>query len=293
MSNFKSHGNAVVGGDDARPAECRIRTSTRGEKMATAYDVIADLPGTEDPDEVIVIGGHYDSVWGSQGSQDNAAGTAVVIELARVMAAIGSRRTLRFMAFGGEEFGLRGAVAYVKKLKDQDDRLKKNKDFEPDGLKSDLDKLRFMVNVDVQGSPLGHNFAYACGHDDIGASVRLLASESGRSFEVDSDTVYSSDNAVFGKAGIPSLAFARRGGSTSFGHTAGDMLQTCDSDALAFAGTFIMKWVRRYVAEAPSFAFDRTIDPKMQDKIDKYFKGRDVLARTPAGPEKKYRKRGK
>lgn len=77
-------------------------------------NVIAELPGTTVPDEIIVIGAHYDSIASScsnaPGADDNATGTAGVIEAARVLASAGPyERTIRFILFSAEENGLVGS----------------------------------------------------------------------------------------------------------------------------------------------------------------------------------------
>ena len=64
----------------------------------------------------IVIGGHYDSVPRSPGANDNASGTATVLELARVMAQRDYPFTLQFVAFGAEEVGLIGSQRFVQRL---------------------------------------------------------------------------------------------------------------------------------------------------------------------------------
>ncbi len=78
-------------------------------------NVVVELPGTVDPDKIIVIGGHYDSIAGgcsseSPGADDNATGTAGVVEAARVLALGGPwEHTLRFICFSAEEYGLIGS----------------------------------------------------------------------------------------------------------------------------------------------------------------------------------------
>ena len=81
------------------------------------YNVIADLPGTEHPEQYVVLGGHIDSWDGATGTTDNGTGSATTLEAARILKAVGARpkRTIRFMLFSGEEQGLLGSSAYVKK----------------------------------------------------------------------------------------------------------------------------------------------------------------------------------
>ena len=80
------------------------------------YNVIADIPGTEFPDEYVVIGGHLDSWDAATGATDNGAGCATTIEVARILMESGfkPKRTIRFMLWTGEEQGLLGSRAYVE-----------------------------------------------------------------------------------------------------------------------------------------------------------------------------------
>lgn len=87
------------------------------------YNVIADIPGTEKPDEMVIVCGHFDS-WngpGSQGACDNGTGSTMTMESARILATAGikPKRTIRFILWSGEEQGLLGSRAYVEKNKDQ------------------------------------------------------------------------------------------------------------------------------------------------------------------------------
>lgn len=85
------------------------------------YNVIADLPGAEIPDEYVIIGGHIDSWDGATGTTDNGTGVATTLEAARLLARAGARprRTIRFMFWSGEEQGLLGSRAYVKAHPDE------------------------------------------------------------------------------------------------------------------------------------------------------------------------------
>jgi hypothetical protein len=80
------------------------------------HNVIADLKGSEKPDEFVVVGGHLDSWDGARGALDNGTGVATTIEAARLLAKAGARprRTVRFMLWSGEEQGLLGSTAWVR-----------------------------------------------------------------------------------------------------------------------------------------------------------------------------------
>lgn len=83
----------------------------------TAYNAIGEIAGTDKADEVIMLGGHLDSWHAATGATDNAIGCAVMMEAARILKAIGvkPRRTIRVALWSGEEQGLLGSQAYVKK----------------------------------------------------------------------------------------------------------------------------------------------------------------------------------
>ncbi|MGH9845087.1 MAG: M20/M25/M40 family metallo-hydrolase [Blastocatellia bacterium] len=82
----------------------------------TSYNAIAEIPGTDKKDEVIMLGGHLDSWHSATGATDNAIGCATMMEAARILKAIGvrPRRTIRVALWGGEEQGALGSQAYVK-----------------------------------------------------------------------------------------------------------------------------------------------------------------------------------
>jgi hypothetical protein len=87
------------------------------------YNVIADIPGTEKPDEIVIVSGHLDS-WdgpGAEGCCDNGTGTMVALETARILMKVGARpkRTIRFIMWTGEEQGLHGSRRYVEMHKDE------------------------------------------------------------------------------------------------------------------------------------------------------------------------------
>ncbi len=87
-------------------------------KPQPVYNVVGDYPGTDKKDDVVVIGGHFDS-WnspGSEGAADNGTGAMIAVEAARIIKATGveHRRTLRVILYSGEEEGLLGSRGYVQ-----------------------------------------------------------------------------------------------------------------------------------------------------------------------------------
>lgn len=87
----------------------------------TAYNVVGELAGSTRPDDIYIVGAHYDSIsstpmTAAPGAEDNASGTAGALELARLFTASPPQATVRFIAFSGEEQGLYGSEDYVADL---------------------------------------------------------------------------------------------------------------------------------------------------------------------------------
>ncbi len=92
-----------------------VRTTFYDEDLQ-GYNVVAELPGSDLAQEVVILGAHYDSWHGATGTTDNAVGCAVVMEAIRILKASGlqPRRTIRCCLWTGEEQGLLGSEGYVK-----------------------------------------------------------------------------------------------------------------------------------------------------------------------------------
>ena len=86
-------------------------------KVDSSYDIIAEIPGSDLGDEVVMIGAHFDSWHGGTGATDNGTGSAVCMEAMRILKTLNlkPRRTIRIGLWGGEEEGLLGSAAYTKK----------------------------------------------------------------------------------------------------------------------------------------------------------------------------------
>src|SRR5581483_5649548 len=89
---------------------------TEFTKDTDSFNVIAEIPGATKPDEVVMVGGHFDSWHYGTGATDNAAGSAVAMEVMRILKSLNLKmdRTVRMALWGGEEEGLLGSAAYVK-----------------------------------------------------------------------------------------------------------------------------------------------------------------------------------
>ncbi len=109
----------------------KLKLDARGDVEATTHNVIAEVPGTDLKDEIVLISGHLDSWDLGQGAQDNGAGVAIASAAAGVIMAAGQapRRTIRLVLFGNEENGFDGARAYGDRYKDVVHQLVGESDF--------------------------------------------------------------------------------------------------------------------------------------------------------------------
>jgi Zn-dependent M28 family amino/carboxypeptidase len=154
----------------------------------TAYNVIAKPQGATACSTV--SGGHYDSIPATTAADDNASGTAGVLELARVVAASGLAGAHCFVAFGAEEFGLFGSLAFVERL-----------------TAAEVTGVRAMLNLDVIGTI---ERLTLIGDDDMTELARIEAEEAGvPSVPGGVPEGSSSDHASFQEARIPVIFFYR------------------------------------------------------------------------------------
>jgi hypothetical protein len=133
-----------------------VVTSQRFEvRGVECRNLIVEIQGQTHPDEIVVIGAHYDSVMGSPGANDNGSGVAGLLALARAWAESAPGRTLRFVAFANEEppffqTEAMGSVVYARHCRAQGDRIVVMMSLETIGYYSDAkgsQKYPFPVGV--------------------------------------------------------------------------------------------------------------------------------------------------
>jgi carboxypeptidase Q len=108
------------------PVQVEIEmTNAMGDKPVEVYNTVADLRGSEKPDEMVILGAHLDSWDLATGSTDNGTGSMAVLEAARALAKLQlkPKRTIRFVLFSGEEQGLYGSEEYVKAHQKELDKI--------------------------------------------------------------------------------------------------------------------------------------------------------------------------
>jgi carboxypeptidase Q len=111
-------------GSRPEPAKTRLEMDIRNTFIPgpiVVNNTVGEIPGSDKPDEIVVVGAHLDSWDLGQGATDNGTGTVVILEAARALIKSGAKpkRTIRFILFTGEEQGLHGSAAYVAAHKDE------------------------------------------------------------------------------------------------------------------------------------------------------------------------------
>ena len=96
------------------------------------FNVVGEIPGASKSDEVVMVGGHFDSWQGGTGATDNGTGSAVAMEAVRILASLHKpmARTVRVALWGGEEEGLYGSLAYVQQHFAPRDTMKKTPEYD-------------------------------------------------------------------------------------------------------------------------------------------------------------------
>src|SRR3984893_9262018 len=108
------------------PVEVELdMTNSFSENPVEVYNTVAEILGSEKPDEVVMLGAHLDSWDLATGSTDDGTGSMAVLEAARALAKLNlkPKRTIRFVLFSGEEQGLYGSQEYVKAHKNDLDKI--------------------------------------------------------------------------------------------------------------------------------------------------------------------------
>jgi hypothetical protein len=98
------------------PVKLRFDVKTEFDPNTDSFNVIAEIPGNAKKDELVMVGGHFDSWHYGTGATDNGAGAGVAMEVMRILKSLNLKmdRTVRMALWGGEEQGLLGSRAYVK-----------------------------------------------------------------------------------------------------------------------------------------------------------------------------------
>jgi len=189
------------------------------------------------------------------------------MELARVFKNKGTKRTIRFGAWGCEELGLRGSQAYATKQKEASDAAKKA----DENVVTELDNLLLCINLDVHGGLIGTNNSTLTGPPELTTTVKTLSKELGAGFRVN-EGLPSSDSTSLAGVGVPGVSFSRGTPTNSLMHSRDDDIRWMSPKALQKHGDFVEEFLTRYVARAVAFPFEKTLPDKIKKDIEEYFK---------------------
>lgn len=196
-------------------------------ELINSQNIIAELPGTR-PD-TIIVGAHYDSAnLNAPGAVDNASGVGVLLELARVLSKEPHEETYQLIFFGAEEFGLLGSQFYTTQ--------------------ADLSAVRWMLNVDMVGTPLEIDVAgKKSAPPELIKQVAALAGESHIPFHLSRDFILmtressqggASDFSPFLDQGIPALGLGISGRPAGYFHRPEDRLDRVSLEEMQKVGDY-------------------------------------------------------
>ena len=187
--------------------EMTIENQTR---PGQGYHVAGEIKGQTD--ETIIVGAHFDGHDISQGAMDDATGTVLILELARVLASLKGqfKRTIRLIAFDAEELGVLGSGEYVNLNLDE------------------LQNIALMINLDGAAGPVASHGFLTSGLDDTKSVIKSYAKDFGYPLLLKDNVVTASDNFPFFMQGIPAICMTARPDNPAlgrgYGHTAADTL---------------------------------------------------------------------
>jgi hypothetical protein len=163
-----------------------------GMQPAESANVIAELPGSDPAAGILYLGGHHDTQADSVGADDNGSGTAGLLELARVLAPLPRRRTIRLISFGAEEQLSVGSAQYVRRHR------------------AELTEHgKCMFNLDSFGSLLGWTTLWGSGPRELEALVPPYFQRHGQQIKRETGVLPYADHFPFVAAGVPGLTLMR------------------------------------------------------------------------------------
>jgi carboxypeptidase Q len=206
------------------------------EGAVTSHNIVGEIPGSQHPEEVVVLGGHLDSWDLGAGSIDDGFGVAAVLGAARSIVASGvePHRTIRFVLFTGEEQGLLGSRAYVQ---------------------AHQNEMKNVVcawildwgNGPITKFPLGGHSELAAPLEELVGSIRDVAL-----VQITNGYLTYTDAYAFTLAGVPAIAPLQDSADyTLVGHSAADTLDKVSPEVLT-KNSGVLALAAVWVADYPS-----------------------------------------
>ncbi|MGI6354459.1 MAG: M28 family metallopeptidase [Lentisphaeria bacterium] len=214
-----------------------------GMRPGQAANVIAELPGAGTGTETIYVGAHHDTQADTPGGDDNASGTVILLEIARLLAERPRRRTIRLIAFGAEEQLSVGSASYVRRHRAEVER-----------------DACFMLNFDSCGAALGWYEINGNGPAAMFELMRTAFRKHNREVKITENLVPYTDQFPFLVCGVPGVWVSRRCCTAGrfWHHRRDDDLRHLDPAELALQAELAAS-VLDSLANAPEMPFDRTL----------------------------------
>jgi Zn-dependent M28 family amino/carboxypeptidase len=227
-----------------------------------AANVVGEIRGRENANQILVVGGHLDSWDLAQGATDNGSGTATVLGAAEAIVRSGERprRTIRFVLFTGEEQGLDGSFAYIKQHQAEM-----------------ANHLGNLVLDAGQGPVKGFQMG---GRDDLVAAFQPFASavSNFRPLKVDDKVESGTDTLPFSIAGLPGINMDQDTTDYRFTHhSAADALEAQKPDVLTENAT-LMALAAFWIADRP----DRFASPWTKERTAKMLRAQHTYEELKA-----------
>ena len=234
----------------AHPETVRLVLRQDKDAKGESRNVVAEIRGTQKPEEVVLFSAHYDSVEFSNGAWDNGTGSFTIMEILRYYAANPPKRTVRFVWCGSEEIGLMGSWAYCKQHADE------------------LKNIILNINFDMTGVLMGNNGMFgSCDKSVIDYGV-FMGKVHGIHFQTRMGLM-PSDSTSFACSDVPAMSFGTmtpKGGAEI--HSRRDTIDNVDPDELdqicAFATAFSAEIVNAKINVVP-----RALPKEVTDEKEK------------------------
>lgn len=199
-------------------------------RKSVSQNVIAEIPGTDPDSGIIFAGGHHDTQSGSVGADDNAVGSAAMIELARILSGLKLKRTVRLISFGAEEQLSVGSAEYIRAHREE---------IENNGI--------FMFNFDSYGSLMGWTEINYNGNNAIEGLLKPYFEKQDIYCRFSSGIMPYTDQFPFAAAGVPGLWLFRKNCESGrfFHHRFDDTIDIISTELMA-----------RYINAAAEFISD-------------------------------------
>ena len=241
---------------DPQHAVGRARLCVSGDTVpARSQNVIAELPGATDSGPVVLVTGHHDTQADSPGADDNATGVAAVLEIARLIAPLPRRRTVRLISFGSEEQLSVGSAAYVRVHHAELER-----------------RGGYVCNFDSIGSRMGWFSVSACLDSADADWLRRYLDERGQFAEIATGVSPYQDAFPFHAVGIPGHWVYRRNCTAGrfFHHRNDDDMSKIDARIMAGMVSAHASMIADF-AQAEQFPLPLKVPSGLRAEVDRYW----------------------